>query len=196
MLKVGITGNIGSGKTTVCRIFELLEVEVYYADNRAKEIMHNHDVKKEIKELFGPAVFNENGDLNTKRLARIVFCDKMALQNLNEIIHPQIDKDFDLWLNKRKSHAYVLKEAAILYETGRYKKLDKIIVIASSIDMMIERVRKRDNATIESVKARLSNQLDQQIKISKADYVIDNYENTLLIPQVIDVHNKLLKTSK
>ncbi len=193
MLKVGITGNIGSGKTTVCRIFELLDVDIYYADGKAKEILHGNKSKKKIRELFGQKVFDENENIVNHKLAKIVFNDKNALQNLNNIIHPRVIEDFKNWANNRKSQPYVLKEAALLYETWSYKDLDKIIVVASSVNLMIERVKKRDNVSAGQIKERLANQIDQKTKVSKADYVIYNDEKKLLIPQVIDIHNKLLK---
>jgi len=193
MFKVGITGNIGSGKTTVCRLFELLNVEVYYADTRAKEILHSYETKMQIKKLFGESIFDQNGNLINQKLAEIVFNDRAALQRLNNIIHPQVNKDFELWANDRQSNAYVLKEAALIFESGSHKNLHKIILVASTTDLMIERVKKRDNVSGESIKKRLSNQIDQQTKISKADYVIYNDERRLLIPQVLEVHNKLLE---
>ena len=193
MLKVGITGNIGSGKTIVCRIFELLNVEVYYADTRAKEILHTHESKMQIKKLFGSDIFDQKENLINQKLAEIVFNDRAALQSLNNIIHPQVNKYFEFWANDRKSNDYVLKEAALIFESGAHKNLDKVIVVASSMDLMIERVKQRDNVSGESIKKRLSNQIDQQTKISKADYVIYNDERRLLIPQVLEVHNKLLE---
>ncbi len=191
MFKVGITGNIGSGKTTVCRLFELLNVEVYYADTRAKEILHSYETKMQIKKLFGESIFDQNGNLINQKLAEIVFNDRAALQRLNNIIHPQVNKDFELWANDRQSNAYVLKEAALIFESGSHKNLHKIILVASTTDLMIERVKKRDNVSGESIKKRLSNQIDQQTKISKADHVIYNDERKLVIPQVFEVHNKL-----
>ncbi len=195
MIRVGITGNMGSGKTTVCKIFKLLDIDIYYADDRAKEILHSDKSKKIVRELFGNKVFDDQGNLVNHKLARIVFNDTDALKRLNSLIHPLVIEDFDNWANVRKSHHYVLKEAALLYETGSYKNLDKIIVVASPVSLMIERVQKHDNVSAESIKKRLANQTDQQTKINKADYVIRNDEKKLLIPQVIDVHSKLLKTA-
>ncbi len=193
MLKVGITGNMGSGKTTVCKIFKLLDVDVYYADSKAKEILHSNKSKKIVRDIFGNNVFDEKGNLDNHKLARVVFNDSGALERLNNLIHPLVLEDFDKWANARKNHNYVLKEAALLYETGSYKNLDKVIVVASPLKLMIERVQKRDNVSAEAVKSRLKNQTDQQTKINKADYVIFNDEKKLLIHQVIDLHGKLLK---
>ncbi len=193
MLKIGITGNIGSGKTTVCKVFELLGIEVYYADERAKQFLHSDESKSRIKELFGEKVFDRNNNLINQELAKLVFDDKELLQQLNNIIHPQVKKDFKLWVKKRKSGHYVLKEAAILIESGSYKELDKVIVVASNIDLMIKRVKKRDNIPEEAIKKRLDNQVDQEVKIKKADHIIYNNENNLIIPQVINLHNELIK---
>lgn len=191
MLKIGITGNIGSGKTTICKIFELLGTETYYADEKAKEFLNYQEVKKKIENIIGSEVFNKTGQIINKKLADIVFNDRDALQNLNSIIHPLVEKDYKQWAGKRKTLPYVLKEAAILFESGFHRNMDKTILVISQTDLMVHRVIKRNNVSEKSVKRRLANQVNQQTKINKADYIIYNDESKLVIPQVLNIHNIL-----
>nr|MBP7273385.1 dephospho-CoA kinase [Saprospiraceae bacterium] len=129
MLKVGITGNIGSGKTTVCKIFEQLNIPVYYADDRAKYLMANDaTLIYEIKSLFGEAAYSAEGVLNRKLIANAVFTQPLLLKKLNAVVHPAVARDTNIWFNEQKSD-YALKEAALLVETGAYKIMDKLIVV-------------------------------------------------------------------
>ncbi len=191
MIKVGLTGNIGSGKTISCKVFELLGVGVYYADKKAKEILNTGEVKNEIEKIFGNSVFDDNYNIINKKLAEKIFNDKQALQKINSIIHPKVRDDFKLWAEKHESKPYVIQEAAILFETGSYKDFNVIVLVVSSEKLMIDRVCKRDDASIKDVESRLNNQIAQEEKISKADFVLNNNEEELLIPQIIDVHKKI-----
>ena len=190
MLKIGITGGIGSGKTTVSKIFEVLGIPVYYADERAKVLMNtDEDIKHKIKELFGSKSYDATGNLNRKYLASIVFNSKDKLQQLNDIVHPEVKRDFERWLKQHEGKEdYVMKEAALLFETGGDKELDYTILVFAPEKLRIDRVIKRDNVDEESVLARMRNQLDEDKKFDLADLVILNDNEHLLIPQVLQLH--------
>lgn len=189
---VGITGGIGSGKSTVCKIFEVLGVPVYYADDRAKYLMqHNEPLKSALTDVFGEAIYT-NGLLNRQVLASMVFNDKGKLAKLNSLVHPAVAQDGVEWQVEHSHHPYTLREAALLYEAGTYKALDKIIVVSAPLQTRINRVIARDNVTPEQVKARIANQWSEEEKIALADFVINNDGTHELIPQIIEVHRQLL----
>lgn len=175
MIKVGITGGIGSGKTTVCRMFETLGVPVYYADDRAKYLMqHEHFLIDSIKKHFGEQVYS-NGQLNRALLASMVFNQPDKLKTLNSLVHPAVFKDTEEWMQKLpKATPYCLKEAALLVETGSYKNLDALIVVTAPEQTRIERVVKRDSVQPQDVTARVQHQLPEAEKVKLADYVIEN----------------------
>ncbi len=194
VIKVGITGGIGSGKTTVCKMFEELGVPVYYSDDRAKYLMqHEHHLIDEIKKSFGDDVY-ENCKLNRKLLAERVFNDKAKLDLLNSLVHPAVFRDTERWLEEQKERKvpYVIKEAALLVETGSYKTLDKLIVVTAPLDTRIKRVMTRDQLELEEVQARVRNQLPESEKVKLADFVItnDKYLDHLQ-KQVKDIHFRL-----
>ncbi|SFE86585.1 dephospho-CoA kinase [Chitinophaga sp. CF118] len=193
MLKIGITGGIGSGKSTVSRIFELLGIPVYYADTAAKEIMHtDEDLKHKIKEHFGQSIYNSDGILDRAALGKIVFNDKDQLELLNSLVHPATIRHSDEWAQKQTS-PYVIKEAALLFEAGSAQYLDKIIGVFAPLPMRLLRVMKRDNVSREEVLARINKQIDENIKMRLCDYVIHNDEQQLVIPQVLSLHETLLQ---
>lgn len=198
VMKVGITGGIGAGKTTVCQIFEALGVPVYYADERARHIlMKNHELHSELRNHFGEEIFDGEGIPDRKKIAAIVFNDKEKLQTLNSLIHPRVGKDWKDWLSSRDyAFSYVLKEAALLFESGSFKQLDKIICVAAPDNLRISRVVSRDGVSEEDVKLRMKNQLSQELKISLSQFLILNDEKESLIPQVIRVHRKILKLAE
>ncbi len=189
MIKVGLTGGIGSGKTTVAKIFEVLGIPVYYSDIQAKKILFKPETIEKIRHTFGEKVF-EKGKLSKKLLAKIVFNDKEKLQKLNSIIHPAVKTDFKNWLEKQNA-PYVVKEAAILFESGAYKDMDFIITVFAPVEERIKRVMKRDNISREEVIRRIENQWTDEKKIKLSDFVIKNYNSFLVIPQVLEIHNKL-----
>lgn len=192
MLKVGITGGIGSGKSTVSRIFELLGIPVYYADTAAKEIMQTDEaLKTAVKEHFGADIYGPDGKLDRAALGKIVFNDKDKLELLNSIVHPATIRHSDEWANRQTS-PYVIKEAALLYESGSFQYLDKIIGVFAPQPMRIERVMKRDHVTREEVLARINKQIDDNIKMRLCDYVIHNDEQQMVIPQVLALHQQLI----
>ncbi|MCG3164537.1 MAG: Dephospho-CoA kinase [Bacteroidia bacterium] len=193
MKKIGITGGIGSGKTTVARVFEQLGIPVYHADYWAKEIMNTEPlVIERLKELFGKDIYDSAGKANRKRIAELVFADKNKLNELNSIIHPAVWLHGENWLKSRSTAGpYILKEAAILFESGGNKDMDKVIMVSAPIEIRLERVMKRDNATREEVTARMANQWPDEQKIALSDFVIVNDDRQLVIPQVLEVHRVL-----
>lgn len=172
---VGITGGIGSGKTFICNKFKAMGVPVYNADERAKFLMEN-DPKliNALKKTFGNSIYSEKNRLNKKLLASIIFNDKKALEKINNLVHPAVEKDVENWKKEHQNKRYLIKEAALLFETGSYKKLDKTILVHAPKDERILRVMQRDNTTKEQVLARIKNQLSDDEKMSKADIIINN----------------------
>lgn len=199
MLKVGITGGIGSGKSTVCRLFEKFGVPVYYADDRAKWLM-NYDkgIRKQLIDNFGAAVYNDEGKLDRKYLANLVFQDKNQLERLNAIVHPAVFEDGQQWQAEQEALgvAYTIKEAALLYETGSYASLDKIIVVTAPEKIRIQRVMERDGATEEEVRARMSKQMPQEEKEKRANFIIQNIAWESLGTQISQIHEDLLYHAK
>ena len=191
MLKVGITGGIGSGKSTVCRVFSTLGIPVFEADKAAKELMNtDRSIFGELTNLFGTDVYLPDHTINRKYLASIVFNDKSLLAKLNEIVHPVVRSAFFNWCNKQSS-PYIIHEAAILFESGFYKFMDKTIAVVTSEDERIERVMKRDGVTIEMVHERMKNQWNDRQRMELADFVIGNNDNELVIPQIIEIDKKI-----
>lgn len=192
MLRVGITGGIGSGKTTVCKIFETLGIPIYYADDRAKYLMeHDPTLIQAIKNTFGSGAYNGE-TLNRPYLAEKVFHNKTELAKLNALVHPAVAFDAEQWANVQHGVPYTLKEAALLFEAGSYKQLDKLIVVTAPEEVRTERVMLRDNVTAEAVKARMANQWPESDKVALADFIINNDGQHSLIDQVLNVHKALI----
>lgn len=192
MLKIGITGGIGSGKTTVCQIFSLLGVPVFYADTVAKDLMVTDAVLiAQVKGAFGNKAYFDNGSLNRKHVSNIVFNNKQELEKLNSYVHPAVFRAMDVWASQQKS-SYVLKEAALLFESGSYRQNDFNVLVSADEDLRIKRVMERDGVTHDKVEARMRNQLSEQERLNKADFVIDNNGTQLLIPQVLHLHQVFL----
>ena len=187
---IGITGGIGSGKSTIAKVFISMGFPVYNSDTRAKELINsNIDVIDSIKQEFGDDIYSSEG-LYRKKMASIVFSDSDKLQKLNSIVHPAVGLDFDKWANSQNT-SFVLKEAAILFETGIYKSLDKTILVTCPKEERINRVMKRDSATKEAIEARMNSQWSEEKKKELADYIIDNSGEEMVIPQVISLINRL-----
>lgn len=192
MQKVGITGGIGSGKTTVCKIFEQLGIPVYYADEKARQLMEQDDaLRQSIVEEFGKSAYLPDQSLDRKFLSGIVFKDKEKLDKLNSLVHPAVAADFQNWTLKHKTVPYILKEAALLVESGSYRQLDRLIVVTAPEELRINRVMKRDKVSQQEVVARIQKQLPEKEKIQWADYVIVNDGEALLLPQVLSLHRLL-----
>mgnify|MGYP000906280864 CR=1 FL=1 len=191
MLKIGITGGIGSGKSTVAKLFEVLGIPVYAADEAGRRLMNENEiVKKQVKELFGEAAYT-NEILNRKYLADIVFNNEKQLARLNAIVHPATLKDADDWMNSQHS-PYAIKEAAILFESGAHEHLDYVIGVSAPAPLRIRRAMQRDNVTREQVIARMNRQIDETIKMRLCDFIIYNDGEQLVIPQVLALHQKLI----
>ncbi|MEO1436155.1 MAG: dephospho-CoA kinase [Bacteroidota bacterium] len=196
-LNIGITGGIGSGKTTVCRIFETLGIPVYYADDRAKWIItHQSEVVQKIKAEFGEEAYTPEGAYNRAYIANIVFRDRKRLDVLNQIVHPAVFIDGLQWQQGHAEQAYTLKEAALLFESGSYQMHDKIICVTAPEEVRIQRVMKRDQLDREAVQARVDKQLPEAHKAERSDYVIENFAGKSLIHQVLDIHRDLLILSE
>ena len=192
MQHLGITGGIGSGKTTVCKIFETLGIPIYYADDRAKFLMsHDPNLIMGIIELFGQEAYLEPQVLNRAHIAQVAFNDKDKLTQLNALVHPAVARDGLEWQAAQYDVPYTLKEAALLYESGSYRSLDKIIVVTAPLKLRIERVMARDGSKREEVEARIAKQMPESEKVNMADFVIYNDGEQALIPQVMSIHRQL-----
>ena len=194
MLRAGLTGNIGSGKSVVASVFSSIGIPVFHADEESKKILKIPEIVNLIAGLFGRTV-SEGGMINNKRLASIVFGNPEALQRLNSLLHPLVMKDFNAWVESNRQAPYVLMEAAILFESGFAKEFDYIIHVSCPEETAIERVVKRDGFTRELVIDRMKHQLNNDDKSRMSDFVIINDGSKLLIPQVISIHKKLLQNS-
>lgn len=170
---IGLTGGIGSGKTTVARYIAAQGIPVYIADEEAKKVMNTPEVRSLVAKTFGDSVI-EKGVINRQKLAQLVFNAPEKLQELNNIIHPKVKQDFENWVQKHHNHPFVIKEAAILFESGSYQFCDKIITVTAPENVRIQRVMQRDNVTEDQVLARMQNQWKEDEKIALSDYVIQN----------------------
>lgn len=194
VLKVGLTGGIGSGKTTVAKLFELLDVPVYDADSASKRLYHtNKKLMASLKEHFGEDVYT-NEQLNRSKLAAIVFNDPSKLELLNQLVHPLTIQDAENWMLQQVK-PYVIKEAALLFETGSASGLDYIIGVRTPKHLRIKRVMDRDNVSREEVISRMQRQVDEDIKMLLCDFIIDNDEQKPVIPQVLQLHQRFLTLS-
>ncbi|MEN8928754.1 MAG: dephospho-CoA kinase [Flavobacteriales bacterium] len=190
MKLIGITGGIGSGKSTIAKVFESMGYPVYNSDTRAKELINTDEqIINSITESFGAESYTSSG-LGRQRMASVVFNNPEKLELLNSIIHPAVGKDFEEWTNQQTT-SFVLKEAAILFETGIYKSLDKVILVSAPEEMRINRLIRRDNTDREAIIARMKNQWSEESKTELADFVIDNSGDELVIPQVLRIINEL-----
>lgn len=194
-LKIGLTGGIGSGKSTVAKIFELLNVPVYYADAASKRLYQTNDeLKAALKQHFGEDIYTAE-QLNRSKLAAIVFNDASKLALLNSLVHPLTISDAENWL-KSQAGPYAIKEAALLFEAGSAAGLDYVIGVSAPTHVRIKRVMDRDGTTREEVLTRMARQIDETIKMRLCDFVIVNNEQDLLIPQVLALHQKILTLAK
>lgn len=191
MLKIGLTGGIGSGKTTVARIFQILGIPVYYADTATKELMNrNTALRDSIIHHFGEASYNK-GELDRKYLASVVFNNKEKLELLNSLTHPVTIEDAEKWMNRQTS-PYVIKEAALLFESGAAEHLDYIIGVYAPQHIRVNRVMERDGLPAEEVMKRVSRQIDEEMKMKLCNFVITNNEQQLVMPQVLELNKKFI----
>jgi dephospho-CoA kinase len=187
---IGLTGGIGSGKSTVAEVFKTLQIPVFNSDLEAKTLYCHPEIQSQIIALFGNVYF-PNGQLNKQQLANIVFNDKKKLQQLNNIIHPAVAKKFDNWLKQHQKNSFVIKEAAILIESGAAKQVDKIIVVTAPKTERVQRVMQRDNVSQHEVEQRMQHQLTEEELLKHAHYVISNDGKSLIIPQILTLIEKL-----
>lgn len=192
MVKVGVTGGIGSGKSTVCRVFKEMGVPVYEADIRAKQVIVKEEVKVKVKELLGEEAYLESGGINRDFIAKNVFSDMEKREALNTIIHPAVAKDYKDWLEEVANEPIVIKEAALFFEIGSDLEMDHMILVVADLEQRIARVLKRDEfRSREELMNIIATQLPDEEKIKQADYVIKNNEGDALLPQINEVFDKL-----
>lgn len=192
MLKIGLTGGIGSGKSTVAKVFEVLGVPVYYADDAAKKLMtENEELKASIINAFGEEAYG-SGNLNREFIATQVFNNNEKIKLLNSLVHPATIKDALEWMQLQKA-PYIIKEAALIFESGANKDLNYVIGVKAPAPLRIQRTMQRDNISADEVKARMNKQMDEEEKLQLCDYVIVNDEQRLIIPQVLALHEKFLE---
>lgn len=190
MLRIGLTGGMGSGKSTVAQLFELLGIPVYYADDAAKRLMNtDEELKKAIQSKFGKETY-KNNELDRQYLATVVFNDPDKLNLLNSLVHPVTIRDAEQWFNQQTS-PYVIKEAALLFESDAAEKLDYVIGVSAPQSLRIKRVMDRDGVSLEEVMKRLSRQMNEDDKMKQCDFIISNDEKQLIIPQVLELDKKL-----
>lgn len=192
-LIVGITGGIGGGKTTLANKLRLEGYDVFDSDNEARRLQNEHPtIRREMISLFGNEIYI-NEELDRKKLAEIVFLNKNLLQKLGVIVHPVVRKEFATWLEQRKSHELLFIESAILYEAGMNSLVDKVILMTASVETRTRRVLKRDKISLEQVKARMANQMPEELKMSKADFIIFSDDNLPLEDKMKNILNELLQ---
>jgi dephospho-CoA kinase len=195
MLRIGLTGGIGSGKSTVAKVFEVLGIPVYYADDEAKRLMNEDEtLKQQVIRHFGEKSYTDN-KLNRSYIASIVFNNNEKLALLNSLTHPVTIRHADEWM-KQQTAPYIIKEAALLFESGANEHLDKIIGVDAPQSLRIERVMLRDKVSKEDVMKRINRQMDDEEKMKRCDFVIKNDEQELLLPQVMKLHEDLLSLAK
>ena len=196
MFKLGLTGGIGSGKTLVCQVFEKLGVPVYYADTAARELMNRDaELMAGIAKMFGDQVYGRDG-LNRQYVADSVFGDHERLSGLNKLVHPAVRSDFIRWSALQTGSPYVIEEAAILFESGASKEMNLSALVYAPEEIRISRVMKRDGVQREAVLKRMGHQLSDEELMEMADHVLINDGTQMLLPQVIELHNKILISRK
>jgi dephospho-CoA kinase len=197
MLKIGLTGNIGSGKTTVAKVFELLGIPVFYADDEAKKVMVTDEILiNAIKQTFGAQSYFDDGSLNRKHIAAIVFNNEAELKKLNALVHPATFRAFDNWLLTIRNAPYVVKEAALLFESDSYKMCDRTLLVSAPLQTRMSRVMHRDGVSLAEVESREARQFPEERKKQLADDIIINDDQQLVIPQVLALHKQYLSLAK
>lgn len=192
MLKVGLTGNIGSGKTIVSKVFETLGISVFNADIEAKKLYYNENVKRDVSELLGKQVLDNKNNIDFKQLANIIFNDENKLKQLTAYIHPLVVEKYKQWLKTKLDLPFTIHESAIIFEYSLQSKFNKTICVTAPYQLRLQRVLERDNANKTEVEERMKNQMDEIIKVEKSDFVIINDEQKFIIPQVMEIYKKLI----
>jgi len=192
MIKVGLTGGIASGKTTIAQFFEILLVPVYYSDQRAKALMLKEPIRNQLIEWLGKEVYNKEGELNKSFISSKIFKNQDLLNKMNKIVHPVVQDDFDSFCLINKEKEYIIKESAILIETGLIKDLDKLILVTANKEDRRSRVSIRDGLSRLEIDLKISKQFEDSKKIGFADFIIKNNNNSLIIPQLLKIHNTII----
>lgn len=192
MKKIALTGNIGSGKSVVAKMFHVLGISIFNADMEARQAYFDDTVKDKMVSIFSDIILSSNGEVDTKIVASIIFKDKEALKTVNSIIHPLVLEKYNSWCNEHNTEIYTLHEAAIIFENNLQNNFDAIINVSAPSDLRIARVMERDNITEELVRERMVNQLSDKTKCELSHFVIHNDGKSFLIPQVTLIHNKLI----
>ena len=188
--KIGLTGGIGSGKTTICKIFGSLGIPIFNSDEYAKQLLENNtQVIEKIKKTFGKNIINKN-IINKKKISQIIFSNQKKLKIINNIIHPVVIQGFNHWYEKQTTK-YIIKESALLLESKTYRELDKIIWVEASENLRIKRVEKRDNRTKSEIKKIINNQIQYKEVKTKIDYLINNNETILITPLILKIHEEI-----
>ena len=194
-MKVGLTGNMGSGKTTVSSIFSALYIPVFHADDEAKRMYQLDEVREQVKALTGPDILDPSGQIDLKMLGNIVFSDPYILQRLIQIIHPLVREEFRKWVLRYPESPYIIHEAAIIFESEFRDEYDLVINVSCPEKIAMERIKKRDHLSEEKIRERNRFQMEDAKKASLSDFVIVNDGKTLVIPQVLKIHEELLQRS-
>lgn len=188
---IALTGGIGSGKTTIAKLFETMGCLIYYSDEKAKELYYDTEIKKRVIQLLGSDAYSASGSLNSTFIAGIIFKDKTKLESLNAIIHPALEKDFEIFVKQQSPDRIIIKESALIFETDSYKKFKTIILVTAPLEQKIKRVMQRNKMPRENVEKRMSAQWPDEQKIPLASYIIFNDDTEAVIPQVISVLKKI-----
>jgi dephospho-CoA kinase len=190
---IGLTGGIGSGKSYIAKVFEALDIPVFYADNEAKKILNEPQIIINVSEVLQTNIIDPaTGLANRKKIASIVFNDPEKLKLLNQIIHPAVEQNFIIWCANHAQKKYVIKEAAILFESGSYKKLDGVICVVSPLELRLKRLAVRDNESEAEILKRINNQWSDEQRIALSNWVINNDEQSPVLSQVLLVHQKII----
>jgi dephospho-CoA kinase len=194
-LQIGITGGIGSGKSIVCKIFSCLGAPVYDADSRAKSIMTTDGILRgQIKKEFGDLAYLSDESLDRAYLSRVIFENQEKRNLLNQMVHPRVAADTERWLDQNKEASYVVREAALLIESGAYQNVDKVILVTAPEELRIKQVLARDPHRLrEEIRKIIATQMPEEEKKKVADVVVYNDETQLLVPQILQLHNQFLK---
>jgi dephospho-CoA kinase len=196
-LIVGVTGGIGSGKSTVCAILKMLKAPVFEADKVAKQLLDSHrKVKEGLIHQFGENIYTENGTVDRKKLAKIIFNDKLQLKKMNELVHPVVREEFEKWVKENNKQPYLIHEAAILFESGFYKMMDYNILVSAPREQRIKWVMERDGVSRQQVEERMKNQLPEEEKQKLASVVLMNDNHHLLIPKIIEIDKNIREYGK
>lgn len=191
MIKVALTGNIGSGKSTVAGIFNVLGVPVFNSDIEARMLYYGAAVKEKLTSLFSDAILTSWGEVDTKKLASVIFNDRQALQTVNDMMHPLVFEKYGKWCDKHKTERYTIHETAILFENNLQGNFDMVINVSAPPEIRIKRVMERDTVPEELVRERMAHQMDDKIKCRLSQFVIYNDGNSFLIPQINSIHKKI-----